>query len=85
MSDLSTPLAFVAAIVAFVGSFFFLTGAIGFVRLPDFYTRIHAPTKAASLGIPLMAFASIGCVMPFFHNKIIVLSRPNFEDDYFSQ
>jgi len=59
MSDLSTPLALVAAIAAFVGSFFFLAGAIGFVRLPDFYTRIHAPTKAASLGIPLMAFASM--------------------------
>ena len=59
MSDLSTPLALVAAVVAFIGSLFFLAGAIGFVRLPDFYTRIHAPTKAASLGIPLMAFASM--------------------------
>jgi len=59
MSDLSTPLALVAAVAAFVGSFFFLAGAIGFVRLPDFYTRMHAPTKAASLGIPLMAFASM--------------------------
>ena len=59
MSDLSTPLALVAAVAVFVGSFLFLAGAIGFLRLPDFYTRIHAPTKAASLGIPLMAFASM--------------------------
>ena len=59
MTDLSTPLALVAAVATFVGSFFFLAGAIGFLRLPDFYTRIHAPTKAASLGIPLMAFASM--------------------------
>ncbi len=59
MSDLSTPLALVAAVAAFVGAFFFLAGAIGFVRLPDFYTRIHAPTKAASRGIPMMAFASL--------------------------
>ncbi len=59
MSDLSTPLALVAAVAAFVGSFFFLAGAIGFLRLPDFYTRMHAPTKAVSLGIPLMAFASM--------------------------
>ena len=59
MSEPATPLLFVAAVAAWVGSFFFLAGAIGFVRLPDFYTRVHAPTKAATLGIPFMAFASM--------------------------
>ena len=24
---------------------------------------------------------SLGCVMPFFRNKFIVLSRPTFQDD----
>ena len=59
MSDLSPALALIAAVAAFLGSFFYLAGAIGFLRLPDFYTRVHAPTKAASLGIPLMAFGSM--------------------------
>ena len=59
MSELTTPLGMVAAVLAFAGAFLFLAGAVGFLRLPDFYTRIHAPTKAASLGIPLMAFASM--------------------------
>jgi len=59
MSELTTPLDLVAALLAFAGAFLFLAGAVGFLRLPDFYTRIHAPTKAASLGIPLMAFASM--------------------------
>jgi multicomponent K+:H+ antiporter subunit G len=59
MNDLSTPVALAAATATFAGSFIFLAGAIGFLRLPDFYTRIHAPTKAASLGIPLVAFASM--------------------------
>ncbi len=59
MSEPATPLLFVAAVAACLGSFFFLAGAIGFVRLPDFYTRVHAPSKAATLGIPLMAFASM--------------------------
>jgi len=59
MSELATPLELVAAVLAFAGAFLFLAGAVGFLRLPDFYTRIHAPTKAASLGIPLMAFASM--------------------------
>ena len=26
----------------------------------------------------------IGYVFPYFRNKYIVLSRPNFEDDYFN-
>ncbi len=59
MSDLTIPLELVAAVLAFAGAFLFLAGAVGFLRLPDFFTRIHAPTKAASLGIPLMAFASM--------------------------
>lgn len=28
------------------GSLFALLGAVGLYRLPDFYTRLHAPTKA---------------------------------------
>lgn len=34
-----------------VGSVFALIGAIGLFRLPDFYTRLHGPTKATTLGV----------------------------------
>jgi multicomponent K+:H+ antiporter subunit G len=43
------------ALLALAGSLFFLTAAIGLLRLPDFYTRAHAPTKAATLGLLLCA------------------------------
>lgn len=33
------------------GTFFVLSGAIGVVRFPDVYTRLHAATKASTLGI----------------------------------
>lgn len=33
------------------GVFFMLVGAIGVVRLPDAYHRLHAATKCATLGI----------------------------------
>ena len=59
MNEPSDFLALAAAISVFMGSFLFLAGAIGLVRLPDFYTRMHASTKGASLGIPLVAFASM--------------------------
>jgi multicomponent Na+:H+ antiporter subunit G len=37
-----------------VGFFFILSGAIGIVRLPDFYTRLHAMGKCDTLGVALM-------------------------------
>src|SRR5690606_41998704 len=42
------------AVVAFfvlVGAGFTLVGSIGLVRLKDFYTRLHGPTKATTLGV----------------------------------
>lgn len=33
------------------GTFFCLVGSLGLARLPDFYMRLHAPTKATTLGV----------------------------------
>jgi multicomponent K+:H+ antiporter subunit G len=41
----------VASILLSIGTVFTLIGSIGLVRLPDFYTRMHAPTKATTLGV----------------------------------
>lgn len=41
------------------GGFFTLVGAIGLVRLPDFYTRLHGPTKATTVGIGAIVLASV--------------------------
>jgi multicomponent K+:H+ antiporter subunit G len=57
MSDGVLPLA--GALLSLAGSLFFLTAAIGLLRLPDFYTRAHAPTKAATLGLLLCASGSL--------------------------
>lgn len=43
-----------ALIVA--GGFFLLVGSLGIVRLPDFYTRIHAAAKGDTLGAMLVMF-----------------------------
>lgn len=42
---------FLISFFLLVGGFFGLVGAIGLVRLPDFLMRLHAPTKAATLGV----------------------------------
>lgn len=42
-----------------VGAVFLLVGSIGLSRLPDFYMRLHGPTKASTLGIGAILMASI--------------------------
>jgi multicomponent K+:H+ antiporter subunit G len=48
----------VAALLV-VGGVFTLIGAIGLVRLPDFFMRLHAPTKATTLGVGGMLLAGM--------------------------
>ncbi|PLW82271.1 cation:proton antiporter [Kineobactrum sediminis] len=36
------------------GVFFFLAGTIGLLRFPDAYSRLHAVTKADTLGLGLL-------------------------------
>lgn len=54
----------VAATATLLGAFLFLASAIGLYRLPDFYSRIHAPTKAATLGVALLGLASVVRSLP---------------------
>jgi len=49
-------------IIAFfllVGASFALIGSVGLARLPDFYMRLHGPTKATTLGVGGMIVGSI--------------------------
>jgi multicomponent K+:H+ antiporter subunit G len=48
----------IAALLA-VGGVFALVGAIGLLRFPDFYMRLHAPTKATTLGVGGVLVASM--------------------------
>ncbi len=42
-----------------VGTLFSLVGAWGMVRLPELMSRLHAPTKAATLGLGGLLLASM--------------------------
>lgn len=41
------------------GGIFTLAGAIGLARLPDFFTRLHAPTKATTVGVGTIMLSSV--------------------------
>lgn len=42
-----------------VGGLFTLVGAVGMLRFKDFYMRLHAPTKATTLGVGGVLLASL--------------------------
>ena len=44
-------------IVATIGVLFMLVSALGILRLPDVYTRMHAAGKSATLGISCVLFS----------------------------
>ena len=41
----------IVSVLLLLGAGFALIGSIGLARLPDFYTRLHGPTKATTLGV----------------------------------
>jgi multicomponent K+:H+ antiporter subunit G len=49
---------FVVASLIVIGALFALLGSVGLARLPDFFTRLHGPTKATTLGVGAMVLAS---------------------------
>lgn len=58
LMDIPFWLAIPAAILLVLGGFIALTGSLGLIRLPTFYTRIHAPTMGNTLGVFCILVAS---------------------------
>lgn len=42
-----------------MGGAFVLLGSIGLMKMPDFYMRLHTPTKATTLGMGAILIASM--------------------------
>jgi len=51
----------VAAII--LGVFFMFVSSLGVLRMPDFYSRLHSPTKAATLGL-FFLFVAVAIGVP---------------------
>ena len=52
---MSWAFAIVLVLLLAAGCFFIVVGSLGLVKLSDFFKRLHAPTKASTLGV--------GCVL----------------------
>jgi len=51
------------ALLLLAGSFFMVVGSFGLLRLPTFMQRLHAPTKATTLGVGGILIASMFFVL----------------------
>ncbi|HYG07776.1 MAG TPA: Na+/H+ antiporter subunit G [Stenotrophomonas sp.] len=51
---------YLLGVLLIIGTFFILVGAFGLVKLSDFFKRLHAPTKASTLGVGCVLLASVG-------------------------
>ena len=49
----------ILSVLVIVGSVFITIGTLALYRLPDFYTRLHGPPQATTLGMGSLVAASI--------------------------
>jgi len=56
---MDSALEILASVLLMGGGIFLLVGSVGLARLPDFLMRLHAPTKATTLGIGMLLIASM--------------------------
>ena len=57
---MSWAFAIVLVLLLAAGCFFIVVGSLGLVKLSDFFKRLHAPTKASTLGVGCVLLASVG-------------------------
>ena len=55
---MTTMLELLLSALILLGAGFTLIGSLGLLRLRDFYSRLHAPTKATTLGVGSLLIAS---------------------------
>lgn len=55
----ATVVEWTVAALILVGSVFALIGSIGLWTLPDFFMRLHGPTKATTLGVGALVIGSL--------------------------
>ncbi|MDQ8194590.1 monovalent cation/H(+) antiporter subunit G [Coraliomargarita sp. SDUM461004] len=72
-------MSWLVALLLILGAFFAFVAALGVLRFPDFYARMHAATKAGAFGAALLLLAAaihfgslraiitVGLIIVFFY------------------
>jgi multicomponent K+:H+ antiporter subunit G len=76
--DLPLWAAIAVGVLVLLGASITLVGALGLLRLDNFYKRVHAPTLGTTLGTACILLASVICfstlhVRPMIHEALIAV------------
>ncbi len=69
---METFLQLFAVLAVIVGTTFSVIGVLGFIRMPDVYTRLHATGKVSVFGVVLLLLATVA-LTPLDFGKGLVL------------
>ena len=67
-------LIFAAILAVCIGTFFSLTGVLGYIRFPDVYTRLHSTAKISVFGAVFLMIAAISWTPLTFGKGLILIS-----------
>lgn len=73
--NVTTLISFLIGFFILAGAFLSLIATFGVIRLPDVYTRNHAASKAATLGVMFILFGTFLYVYAFigdFNSRLIL-------------
>lgn len=71
---MTTALDLLTIIAVTAGAFFFFAGTVGLLRFPDSLTRLHALTKADTLGLGLVVLGILPHVTSVFMGlKLLIM------------
>lgn len=69
---MQTFLELIAIVAVLIGTAFSVVGVLGFIRMPDVYTRLHATGKVSIFGVVLLLLATVA-LTPLEFGKGLVL------------
>jgi multicomponent Na+:H+ antiporter subunit G len=74
---MENTLIFIVQLIALVsviaGTAFSLIGVLGYYRLPDVYTRLHATGKVGTFGVVLLLFAALDLTLLAFGKGLVLI------------
>ena len=71
---ISTLFQIFALVAVIVGTFFSLIGVLGYVRMPDVYTRLHSTGKVGVFGVVFLTIATIAATGLTFGKGLILVA-----------
>jgi multicomponent Na+:H+ antiporter subunit G len=71
--DLKFVTQIIALLAVIVGTLFSMIGILGYIRLPDVYTRLHATGKVGVFGVVLLLVAALNLSLLGLGKAIVLI------------